>query len=259
MFESHLNCLHRIQINMSQLKTNRITNFLLFFFTAFGLWPPKHAVFYKIYGILFQFVFSFLFSVFMCINLFILENKGNMTDALHMSLTEVALFIKVVNFFVRGKAMQTMLRTIQEFKLENLDEERIIDEKLSFFLKVSIYYYGMANMAGFSGDFAALVAKDVRLPFQGWYPLDWKHNRLSYWIVFVYQGIGMFITSNLNITIELFPMFLMFMISAKVEILGRRLQMIGYQNHQIDSDEAPSPNKASLLINCIKTHEHICK
>lgn len=82
----------------------------------------------------------------MAINVFILEDMTKMTDALYMSLTEVALLVKTVNFFVRASTMQAMLRQIQNFELETDEEIQIIKDKLTFFLRVSIYYYGVAYL-----------------------------------------------------------------------------------------------------------------
>lgn len=76
----------------------------------------------------------------------------------------------------------------------------------------------------------------------------------------------MIITCNINISIELFPMFLMFMISAQMDILGKRMAAIGYTDGRIQvkrngkhmDDIEPTAdaqkNSLHLLIKSIKTH-----
>lgn len=231
---------------MYPVRAEIVTNVQLFYFRAFGLWPHKDSGRpYYYYGLIFHFVFSFAYSAFMVINLFLLDDMNQLPDALYMSLTELALFIKTVNFFVRVQSMQRMLHEILSFPLRDDGERRLIRERMIFFLKVSIYYYSCANFAIYSSFYSAVVSDEVKLPFYGWYPLDWRNSRIDYWTCYVYQVIGMWITCNLNITIELFPMFLMFMASVKMEILGRRMQTIGWPENGV-----AARGNAAVKIEC---------
>lgn len=246
--------------NMGGIRADKVTNIQLFYFRLFGMWPHENSGYlYYIYGLIFLFIFSFAFSAFMVINLFVLEDISQITDNMYMALTEVALFVKIVNFFIRFKAMQSMFRTVQNFQLESAEEEQLIRERLSFFLNVSIYYYACANSAVVMNTISALSATVVKLPFHGWYGLDWRENRNYYWLIFAYQTVGMTITANLNITIELFPMLLMFMASVKMELLGRRMQLIGWCVENTKNTMKDSVQNAHLdLINSIETHKDIC-
>lgn len=238
-------------LNMVNLNTDKCTSIQLFYFRAFGLWPPEHPILrmiYQIYGFIFHCIFSLAYTVFMVINVFILEDMTKITDALYMSLTEVALLVKTMNFFIRAKIMQDMLAQIQSFHLETDEERKLIKDKLKFFLRISIYYYGVAYLGIYSSFYGAAVSKEVRLPYQGWYPLDWQHNNISYWITFAYQSIGMIITCNINITIELFPMFLMFMTSVQMEILGGRLQAIGHDCEKIQAVRPGNGQEETVMM-----------
>lgn len=47
---------------------------------------------------------------------------------------------------------------------------------------------------------------------------------MHYWILYIYQVIGILIEINLIVTIELFPSYLLYMLSIQTEILGMRLE-----------------------------------
>lgn len=252
---------------MTGINTDKVTNIQLFCFRVLGLWPRADSGYlYSIYGISFLFIFSLAYTVFMVINLFVLDDMSQMTDTLYMSLTEVALFVKIVNFFMRSKAMQTMLSTVHNFQLACAEEEQLVRKRLTFFLGVSIYYYSCANSAIVTSVAVALTTKEIRLPFNGWYPLDWKQGNANYWLVFVYQTVGMIVTANANITIELFPMILMYMASVKVEILGLRMCRIGWDerptiqtpDNSETADRVAWMKARSELIASIDIYKHIC-
>ena len=247
-----------------ELKTRGISRILVFFFFIFGLWWPKKrlATLYQVFGLIFQTVFSFLYTMFMLINLVMLTDMNKLANSMYMPLTELALFFKIANFFYRNRLMQGLLQTVNEFVLESDDEIELVKRKITGFFRVLIYYFICVNWAGLNADVSALAAKDPQLPFPAWYPVDWSHNRRDYWIAFTYQAIGMIISSNLNITIELFPIFMLFIISVKIDILGMRLQKLGLMQNKAMASVASKPNKdedhsLSLLKDAIKTHQDI--
>ena len=189
-----------------------------------------------------------------------------------MSLTELVLIITITNFLIRFRDMQSMLRTLQEFDLDSNDEVAFVRKKVMFFLKISIFYYVSANCAATNADIVAAFSPvdDPILPFRAWVPqLDWRHDRIHYWIVFWYQSVGMFITCNLNVTMELFSCFLTYVVSCQMEILGMRLARLGYAQESLGVDAAkPARVKSALpgkknnedylkLTNHIKMHQDI--
>lgn len=207
----------------------------------------------------------------MVINVFLLEDVNEVTANLYMALTELALFIKIANFFILVRGMQSLLHTMRNFRLQSMDEENLIKRRLSFFVKVSIYYYACANTVCLTSALSAVMSSEVKLPFYGWYGVDWKHNRQNYWSIFVYQMVGMVFTANENITIELFPMILMYMASVQMEILGRRMKVVGWnrntlkslaENNGYSNDDEISPDGLQdahvKLIESIEAHKKIC-
>lgn len=189
-----------------------------------------------------------------------------------MALTELALFIKIANFFIRARGMQSLLHTMRSFKLDSIEEDQLISKRLAFFKKIATYYYACANLAICTSVLTAILSSELKLPFYGWYILEWRNNRQNYWCIFAYQIIGMIITANVNITIELFPMLLMYMASVQIEILGRRMKVVGWtrgtlaaavDNNGYSHDDIINQDGLSeihsQLIKSVETHKDICK
>lgn len=236
----------------AKLNTLKVTNILLFFFSIFGLWPTANKTFYKLFSAILLTVFSLAYTIFMIINLIAFTDMSELTDSMYMSLTEIALLLKIANFIFHHSTMHYLLATIQKFELETKTEIVLAKNRISGFFKLVIYYYCCVNWTATYIDVSALfVNEPIVLPYRGWYPIDWQYNRVSYWLVYMYQVIGMAITSNLNVTIELFPIFLLFTVSLEIEVLGLRLQNTQYSRHKSVT--------SVTLIKLIKLHQDILK
>lgn len=209
----------------------------------------------------------------MLINLIAFVDLSDLAESTYMSLTELALLLKIANFIIRNRNMQNLLVTVQRFQLETDSERYWLQQKINGFFKLLIYYYICVNLSATYSSTSVLFANGQLLPFRAWYPIDWKQNTNYYYAIYVYQVIGMAITSNLNVTIELFPIFLLYAVSVKMEILGKRLECfadIGSVKQRMRNTRAVAgtgskmhmdskTEKALLiyLINCIKTHQRI--
>lgn len=269
--------------NISVIGPSRVSKTLIIFFRILGLWYyPDTTVAYKFYAFTLHFIFSFLYVICYVVNLFFLTNLSEATHSLYITLTVVALFVKTINFYWYNSRIQANLVKIQQFQLNDDDEIELVGRRMKMFMKLMLYYYGVANTTGLTTYINALFATPTQLPFYAWYPVDWKHNSRDYWIAYSYQTIGMIMEVNLNITIESFPCFVMFMISVQMELLGRRLENMKFietkcnklndvgdmterknyvigQRRNRDLDGNNNKNLETSLVECIKLHQNLIK
>lgn len=122
--------------------------------------------------------------------------------------------------------MKKCFKSVNDFVIETEHETEFLQNRMEPFQKLALFYYILPNVCGINAYLKPLFAAKTELPFLGWYPLDWKNNSLDYWITYVYQVVGILIEINLNVTMELFPSYLMYMLSTQMEILGMRLERI---------------------------------
>lgn len=190
-----------------------------------------------------------------------------------MSLNEVSLFVKVVYFYIQNRKIQALFSELNEFDLDSAEEQSLVADRLKYFWKVNLFYYVIANWATGTTEIAALFAEETMLPFTGWYPgFDWEHNARDYWTIFVYQSIGMAITCNMSMTVDMYPCFFIYMTSIQLRIVGRRMRALGreiaethrntsrIQSPEQKIKETEKELKATKeLIRCIENHQNILR
>lgn len=140
---------------------------IIIFLKICGLWPnhENHYIAYMIYAIIFQFIFTFCYTTFKCINFYFMTEVNLITKALFLCLGEVAFFIKVFNFHIYNKQIQQLLVDIKQFKLKNQLEEDLLQSRLLLFSKISTCYVGCAGIAIFFSLVAPMFSVERVLPF----------------------------------------------------------------------------------------------
>lgn len=234
-----------------------------------GIWPPPESIIYKICSIIFHLLFAYGYTLFLCINLVFLADITDLTDSLFMTLTCFGLCSKLTNFRYFMNDIQYTLQRIKTFQLHNDNENEFIRMKVKFYDRILFAYYIVSNLAGFAAYTYVLFdyngVGNRALPFHGWYPIDWRGNIRNYWIVYGYQVGGMMCLCNLNITMDLYPCYVMYMIGLQMEILGKRLENIGKNTNGANGKEnemekfnsSVQENESKILRNCVKFHQDL--
>lgn len=210
------------------------------------------------------------------IQLIVFTEVDDLAENAYMTLTELALSVKIVNFFLRSRSMQTHLRTVKHFQLCSHIEREYFSKRAKFVLHLLLIDTVLTNTAHLFIQLKTLVATERMLAFPAWQPLEWETNSRNYWLIFVYQLIAMIITSNIQVVIQQYPTLLFCMVSTQMEILCMRLRNMGYKNVQtnessvtIDMDEINVPKSDTSIENlnlisknlkdCMKTHHEILR
>lgn len=233
----------------------------------FGQWPNEDfSMFYFIYAIVLHFGFVFLYLICMLINLLFIKdvNVDETTHSLYVTLTELAFFLKVLNFFWFNRGMKECMSTVIDFDLKDENEAYMMRKRMQFFSWLTYSYYVIPNLCAITASMKPLFVEKREIPFRGWYPLDWVNNDRDYVLVYAYQVIGIMIEVNLNVTLDVYPNFLMHMISIQMQILGNRLTNLGSRSddkvvRSIDPTDEFQKSGSSDLTDCIKTHHKIIR
>lgn len=238
---------------MNQIGDSAISKILVFHFKMLGLWAPEQfSLFYFIYSTFLYSIFSIIYVLCMLINIFLLTDTKEATHSLCMTLTCVALLFKTMNFHLFNRDIQNNLKIISNFQLQNSEEINLVANRLRKYRNMWLFYYLMINATGLAGYLSVLSAHPRQLPFRAWYPFDWQHDEKSYWIVYTFQVLGMVVQANMNVAIEIFPGFFIYMAQVKMDILSMRLQR--------RYDDLKERQKSfCYLVDSIKLHQHIVK
>lgn len=122
-----------------------IRKFVCSILFVLGLWKPfekprwlQHI--YSMYSVVLLTIFSIIYTAFMLINIFLMTHPSELSERFFMSLTQAALAIKVINFFVNNREWQQMLSELNDFHMESARHEQILCDNVRFFL-VAMYSY----------------------------------------------------------------------------------------------------------------------
>ncbi|KAJ6635359.1 putative odorant receptor 71a [Pseudolycoriella hygida] len=256
---------------MKIIGDSKLSKVLVFYFFICGLWskfPPNTiaATLYTIVSYTMHFTLSFCYTGFMVVGLLFISDVDQITLSICVTFTCVAYVAKIFNFYWHNVGMKNCFKSVNDFVLENEFESEFLRTRMEPLRKIALLYYIIPNVCGVTAYLKPLFAAKTELPFLGWYPLDWTNNSLHYWIAYVYQIIGILIEINLNVTMELFPSYLMHMLSIQMEILGFRLQRISSSICDSDvliQDIAISRSEQQLvvqeMVELLKLHQHMDK
>lgn len=208
-----------------------LSKVLVFYFFICGLWSkfePNTIVSSSYYILSYtgHLTLSFCYTGFMVVGLLFISDVNQITLSICVTFTCVAYVAKILNFYWHNDGMKKCFKSVNDFVLETEHETEFLQNRMEPFQKLALFYYILPNVCGITAYLKPLFAAKTELPFLGWYPLDWKNNSFDYWITYVYQVVGILIEINLNVTMELFPSYLMYMLSTQMEILGMRLERI---------------------------------
>lgn len=223
-----------------------------------GLWPSHHTstsswLLYTIYTLVFQATFTFAYVLFKCINFVYMTDLAIITRAMFITLTELSLVIKIVNFYARHRTMQGCLSILEKIELKNTTEDTIASGRISFIQKIFWAFLLTANTTGVFSYLSPVLVDETMLPYPGWYPLDWMHDRRDYWLVYIYQVLGMFFQIQALVVIEVYFIYLMVVVSVQLEVLANRMERIGY------SIGARNKQAEQSLKQCVQEHCKVLK
>lgn len=238
--------------NVKMLTLKKVCDPMIIVFRSVGMWPNHNSnIFYYFYGILLLFVFSILFTLTMLIQLVVFTKREELTETSYMALTELALAVKIVNFYSRVRSMQSHLDAIYNFELHSDAEREHLRNRLKFMFALLASDFILTNTAHFSVQIRTITASEKLLSFPSWHPINWENNTTNYWLIFVYQVIGMGITSNIQVVIQQYPSFMFCMVSTQLEILAMRLQNIGYEKKRLIQ-----PPKENIPMRVLTEEQH---
>lgn len=243
----------------TSLYTKQIRTLLIALLRICGLWKPYEKsiwlqTVYSTYSVVFLTTFVMIYTAAMVINIFVpSEADDSLANRLFLSLTEAALLVKVINFFFNNRDWQRIFDEIDEFRTNASKEEIIIQFRTRIFLILTLAYLCSVHLSVYASVMIPLLDGGKNLPFSGWYPgFEWKYNQRDYWIVYIYQSFGSFITANLNVGIDAYYYFVILILSAQVNIYGNRLRSL-----QFDEMKDSIEKSRFKLIQQLHTHQRL--
>lgn len=152
---------------------------LINFLKLVGVWPLEIQnrflyYLYIIYGVIFQFLFSYAYATFGSI--IVTTDVALMTEQIFDAMGEISMCVRMTNFLYYYKDVTGLLNRIKSFELHNQDECELYKKKLSIFSTIMTVLLVITAFAVTFSNGAPLFSKETRLAYPGWYPLDWSNE-----------------------------------------------------------------------------------
>lgn len=221
-------------------------------YRTFGLWPPppdtlnsNRRTWYFFFAGLYHFFFTLIYISTMVINFLITWDFND----LYITFTEFGMLGKVYHFFKRHKIFQAYLKDLYEnpiFGLQDQKEKEIYTRNLKNYRLIVIMYMSSCFLVIVAAPVTSYYSDPIVLSYPAWFPVDYSSRRnLAYYLIFVYQNIGMTVHCLINLTWDCIMPFLMVNLRSQFEVLNHRLEM-GFK------DPRNSVNAKQELINHVK-------
>lgn len=197
-----------------------------------GMWgTDSRPVFIDVLTKVFHFSLSTLFFVALIVASL---SSANRNESLYLAAVAVSAAVHSVKLvYVLGKKDQllTFLKNVCYHSVRDSKHFGMVEQRINSFAKfgfiflvlvtVGILGFYILTLPIFSSD-----TDDVNLPLRVAFPLDWKNNRINYWIAHLFV-IGAISTDAIVISFSVVCWYTLFNCSLKYKILGNQLRALG--------------------------------
>lgn len=227
----------------------RIGRFLTNYLELIGIWPSESpSLAYKLYRVTVLLIFFIFYTAFKCLYLMDLKSVREATFFLLVCLEELSLTVKVLGLLYQHDIAWLNQEFVEQFVATEPSEKQICVQNMRLFLRMAITYCVMTNITALLSFLVPLGATQPELPYLAWYPVDWQHDRHIYWLVYMYQVVGMLIQCNTLVCIEMYFVYLMTVVSTYLEVLAYRLERIA---------DVRNVATTEVLVAVIQCHKYI--
>ncbi|EDV54074.1 odorant receptor 94a [Drosophila erecta] len=210
----------------------------------FGLWPWSlkseeewtfSGFVRRHYRLLLHLPITFAFIGLMWLEAFISSNLEQAGQVLYMSITQMALVVKILSIWHHRTQAWRLMQEFQYAPAYQLHSQEEVDfwRREQRLFRWFFYIYILISLGVvYSGCTGVLFLEDYELPFAYYVPFEWQ-NESRYWFAYGYDMAGMTLTCISNITLDTLGCYFLFHISLLYRLLGLRLREL--KNMQDDA------------------------
>lgn len=234
-----------------KIGTNRLVKVTVSVSYFFGMWPKENStIFYTIFGYMFQILTTFGWTLAKCIGTAFLQDKNEIILLTASSMYCVVAAYRAFIVMRKYKTIDICLKAISEFSLNKVEYE-IMQRKIRKFSNMSSAYTAFILLGVTSALLNPVLSVERVMPVPIWLPyIDWQENERDFYIALIFSIMGI---ASMVVVCAFTPIIIWYLIygsSLTLEVLGHRLQNLGYEqkNHEQTSSD---------LVKCIKLHQDI--
>lgn len=149
-------------------------------------------------------------------------------QVLYMSLTELALVVKLINIWYRREQAAKFIRDLEHdpaYELRNLNEIRFWEAHQKGFKRIFYWYIGGSLFVALMGYVSVFFQEEYELPFAYFVPFEWR-TRERYFYAWGYNVLAMTLCCLSNILLDTLGCYFMFQIALTFQLMSLRLQSL---------------------------------
>lgn len=255
-----------LQNKVYTIKPHRIVSQIIAVLTFFGMWEKddQFVVVKLLKKIIHLLIGACLFSA-LGVGSFL---SDDIIESLFLAACAIAAanqVVKLIYILTKKDKILSFIEDICFHTLSDSNEFNEMQQKLNNFAKFGylLVFFMSFGVLCFLILSLPIFSSEVTLPLNIAFPLDWKNNRMNYWLAhsFIAIGIG---AATLETFFCVIYWFIMINCSIKYKILGNQLRTMGEKTSEIFANNKSSQMEkenhfSQYLIQLIKTHRNILK
>ncbi|XP_034659823.1 odorant receptor 94b [Drosophila subobscura] len=160
-------------------------------------------------------------------------------QVLYMSLTELALVTKIINFWYRREQVSEFIRELSEdpaYELRTREEAELWQRQQLHFKRIFYFYIRGSLFVAAMGYFSVFVQEEYELPFGYYVPFEWR-TRERYFYAWGYNVIAMTLCCVSNILLDTMGCYFMFHIALLYRVMNLRLRALHQAPEKVAAPE----------------------
>ncbi|CAD7085741.1 unnamed protein product [Hermetia illucens] len=192
----------------------------------------------------------------MTVDLFLLEDRSLLFRNACVTFADAMSGVKSLNTFFKRKQLRRINNLLEHLdnrvkEVNDHDEQRYLERIIRTANRIQFGYFIPFTAVAMTCFLPAIFSKQRRLIYSAWFPVDWKNSDTLYYIVIVYQLIGVWINICQNMLSDSYPGLYLWILKGHFHALNIRVSKIGYDLRKTGEDYYQE------LLKCIGDHKEI--
>lgn len=250
-------------IEVHIIKPHRIITQIIAVFKCFGMWERDNQ--FLIIKLLKRLI-HFLISASLCFSLFsgsYLSDDYN--ESFFLTAAGIGSLLQVVKLIYVLTKRDQISSFLDDISVTDLEEFSDMQQSLNNFAKFGYVYIFILviGVVGFYIITLPVFSTDLALPLNIGFPLDWRNNRLNYWLAHSFIAIGLLMAA-VAYFFTIVYWYIMFNCSIKYKILGNQFRTLGRTTSTFVCKKDISPKEqqehfSQRFVELITAHQKIQK
>lgn len=160
------------------------------------------------------------------IGTFICEDMDEQIYLVVCSIISGNLTFRLYTFIRKQEQIRQLLHEVCTHSIKDYKEFVRVDEKINYVMKIThTYMLIIISTVIILVPFMPFGSDERRLPFNAYYPLDWKNSEIAYWTIFAFIVLELCVYI-ICVLCNLIVWYLMIGCTTKYQTLGSEFQKI---------------------------------